>query len=602
MKRILALLLAALVLTLVLAPGAFASETVPCLTIDSKLVLIGDSNTTYLAKNCEDIRAAQIISRVGASVGETVKQITTEKADGSDKTMYELVQALSGFDTVVINMGTNNLGSEISYFDSFYRMLLDLLYKKNPKAVVYLCKILPVNENNYRGDYKGLITNANVAEINQHIEGFVEEYTGRGCDARLLDMHTPFLDAYGQLDTAYDRGDGVHLADASYPRMNEVLQTALAQGDLTLPHSWGSASVALPPTCVDEGSSVTTCAICGAQQYETLPATGAHQWVPAAADSPDAGKSVCSVCGTVAEDVVPAAETAAASAPAPTSGGKSGIFPKILLLPLLLALLLFGLWALALRAIPKTRRFHGLAGFHYAHRGLYGFDRGVPENSKSGFRLAVRHGYGAELDVHLSRDKRLVVMHDENLFRTTGLDLTIQKARAEDLAPLRLEGSNEEIPYLEEILPLFDGLTPLVIEIKPCGDNYDRLTNRVCKLLDQFPNLRFCIESFDPRVLIWLRKNRPEIVRGQLAMNFLPIRHEAGFGWPTAFALTNLLGNFLAQPDFVAYKYEDRGNLSFRLCKKLWKVQEFSWTIHSPEEAEEIERDGGIIIFEDFDA
>ena len=275
-----------------------------------------------------------------------------------------------------------------------------------------------------------------------------------------------------------------------------------------------------------------------------------------------------------------------------------GVVFAILLVLLLLAVMIGILWLLALRANPAKNDFYGMAGYHYAHRGLHDASRGIPENSLRAFRLAAENGYGAELDVHLSRDKRLVVMHDESLLRTAGLDQNICAVTAKTLDLLTLEGTNEKVPYLEEVLPLFNDRGPLVIEIKPHGSNYARLTNRVCKLLDSFPNVVFCIESFDPRVLIWLKKNRPEILRGQLSMNFVKERN--GLKLPLAFALKNLLLNFFAQPDFVAYRFEDRRALSLRLCRKLWKVQEFSWTIRSPEDAQAALEDHSAIIFEGF--
>ena len=60
-----------------------------------------------------------------------------------------------------------------------------------------------------------------------------------------------------------------------------------------------------------------------------------------------------------------------------------------------------------------------LAGFRYAHRGLHG--PGVPENSLAAFRRAAEAGYGAELDVRLTRDGRLAVFHDSTLERMCGV-------------------------------------------------------------------------------------------------------------------------------------------------------------------------------------
>ena len=267
---------------------------------------------------------------------------------------------------------------------------------------------------------------------------------------------------------------------------------------------------------------------------------------------------------------------------------------------LLLLLFFFGICLLLIRSNHTDRDFYGLADWQYAHRGLHNIDRNVPENSKRAFQLALRYGYGAELDVHLSRDKRLVIMHDESLKRTAGLDMRIADANTEVLQRLRLEGTSQEIPFLEEILPMFEGKAPLIIEIKPCGKNYARLTYRVCKLLDQYPGVRCCLESFDPRVLIWLKKNRPEMIRGQLSMNHVKDPQDLKKGM--AFLMTNLLFNWLAQPDFIAYKYEDRKNLSLQLCRLLWRTQEFSWTIHSQEDVDKLTKKHALVIFEGFAA
>ena len=272
----------------------------------------------------------------------------------------------------------------------------------------------------------------------------------------------------------------------------------------------------------------------------------------------------------------------------------------LLLTLLLLAVIVSGLWLLALRGNPSNSDFYGLAKFRFAHRGLYHPERNIPENSLRAFRTAVKNGYGAELDVHLSQDERLVVMHDENLQRMTGLDKDICDVTAETLDALNLETTGEKIPYLEEVLPIFDGKAPLIIEIKTKDKNYAQLTKKVCSLLERYEDLPFCIESFDPRVLIWLRKNEPSILRGQLSQNFMKDR--SGLKLPMAFVLTNLLTNILAQPDFIAYRYKDRNCLPLRLCKRVWHTQEVSWTIRRQKEANEALKRNALVIFEGFAA
>lgn len=244
----------------------------------------------------------------------------------------------------------------------------------------------------------------------------------------------------------------------------------------------------------------------------------------------------------------------------------------------------------------KKQGFYGLAAYSYAHRGLHDIAQGLPENSLRAFRLAAEYGYGAELDVHLSKDGRLVVMHDDTLLRTAGVDRNITDCTAQELDLLHLEGTEEKIPYLEEVLPIFEGRSPLVIEIKAFGGNHAALTQAVCELLDRFPKLQYCIESFDPRVLRWLRKHRPEIIRGQLSENLIKDRN--GLNLPTAFLLTHLWMNALTLPHFVAYKLQDRECLGAVISRRVWGVQEFSWTLRTEEEAAQAKMNGALLIFE----
>ncbi|MGM9639038.1 MAG: glycerophosphodiester phosphodiesterase family protein, partial [Butyricicoccaceae bacterium] len=70
----------------------------------------------------------------------------------------------------------------------------------------------------------------------------------------------------------------------------------------------------------------------------------------------------------------------------------------------------FYLWA------QTPRREHPGLGrlrrYRYAHRGLHDLEKGIPENTLPAFAAAAAKGYGAELDVHMTLDRRLVVIHD----------------------------------------------------------------------------------------------------------------------------------------------------------------------------------------------
>lgn len=277
-------------------------------------------------------------------------------------------------------------------------------------------------------------------------------------------------------------------------------------------------------------------------------------------------------------------------------------FLKFLLIIDLIALLLAGLYLLAMITKRKPKQgFHGRLGdFFYAHRGLHASEAGIPENSLRAFRLAANNGYGAELDVHLSRDGRLVIMHDENLKRMTGANANISAVTAQILSQLTLEGTKEKIPYLEEVLPLFEGKAPLLIELKTENGNHEELTRKVCNLLAQYPELDFMIESFDPRVLLWLRRHHPEIIRGQLSCNFFKDRKNLSVF--QVFMLTNMLTNFLTLPDFIAYKYSDRDCLAPGLCKKIWGTKLFYWVVEDQQTADSVLDRDDMIIFEGFAA
>ena len=257
------------------------------------------------------------------------------------------------------------------------------------------------------------------------------------------------------------------------------------------------------------------------------------------------------------------------------------------------------LFTLALRCRKGHRKWEVLKKYRYAHRGYH--DKPVvPENSLPAFRRAIERGFGAELDVHLMKDGHLAVIHDASLLRTAGVDVQIEDLTAEDLKNYGLEGTEHHIPLLEEVLELFQDLTPLIIELKAERGNHAALAEATCRMLDRY-RVHYCIESFDPRCLIWLKKNRPEIVRGQLSEQFLRHGETAGHGKATMWLLGNLFSNIAAKPDFIAYRFSDRDNLCLRWCRKFYHVQEINWTIRTKEEMEAAEAQGNLVIFECFD-
>ena len=236
-----------------------------------------------------------------------------------------------------------------------------------------------------------------------------------------------------------------------------------------------------------------------------------------------------------------------------------------------------------------------LQGWSYAHRGLHG--KGIPENSMAAFRAAVENGYGAELDVHLLADGGLAVMHDSGLLRTTGREGRIGDLTTDQLKQYRLENTNETIPEFTQVLKLFEGKAPLIIEIKT-EKNVNAVCEAVARVLDGYQGV-YCVESFHPQAVAWFRKNRPEVIRGQLMENYFRTP-ESKLPVVLKFIMTNQLLNFWTQPDFVACNYRDRKIFSNCVARGLWKMQGVSWTLQTKEQFDEAVERGWLPIFENF--
>lgn len=266
---------------------------------------------------------------------------------------------------------------------------------------------------------------------------------------------------------------------------------------------------------------------------------------------------------------------------------------------MIIALIVILLIALLLLFCLKGRASHPgmpeLRKWNYAHRGLH--DKTKPENSMAAFRAALEGGYGIELDVHLMKDGNLAVIHDSCLKRTAGADIQIEDLTLEDLENYRLGGTDEKIPLFRQVLELFDGKSPLIVELKTAGGNHAELSEAACRMLDQY-HCTYCIESFDPRCIRWLRRHRPEIVRGQLSENWLKGKND--LSWFLKICMTCHFSNVLTRPDFIAYNFNHRKAFGTAICRKFWGVQGVAWTIRSKQDFDTAVKEDWIPIFENF--
>lgn len=241
---------------------------------------------------------------------------------------------------------------------------------------------------------------------------------------------------------------------------------------------------------------------------------------------------------------------------------------------------------------PSTKEF---LGWDYAHRGFHDREQGVPENSYRAFELAVQKGYGMELDIQPTADDQLVVFHDFDLKRMCGVEGLVKEMTYAELQAYQLLDTEEKIPLLSQILDLVAGQVPLIIEIK----SEDRDASRVCQLLlqllENYDGL-YCIESFNPMVLVYLKKHRPDLVRGQLSG---PFKKKKGLLY---WLLRNLWTNVLTRPDFIAYQSAAApGNVFLKLIKLVYAPLMVVYTTKSKAEYQANTKFFDCQIFEGFE-
>lgn len=156
-----------------------------------------------------------------------------------------------------------------------------------------------------------------------------------------------------------------------------------------------------------------------------------------------------------------------------------------------------------------------------AHRGL---SADAPENTLYAFSDAILVGADfIELDVQQTRDGVLVVMHDSNLKRTTGVNKDIWDVDYADIQNLDAGSwfdpayANARIPTLEETLQFVDKRAKLNIEIKPTKHGSDTLEQDVAELITQYQYTDACyVTSFSYGSLKKVKEANPEIRTGYL--------------------------------------------------------------------------------------
>lgn len=246
----------------------------------------------------------------------------------------------------------------------------------------------------------------------------------------------------------------------------------------------------------------------------------------------------------------------------------------------------------------RRKRLKPFEARKIAHRGLFDNNTGYPENSLPAFKRAIEYGFGIELDVRLTKDGIPIIFHDADLNRVCNINKKVEDLTYKEIKTCTLFDSKEHIPQLSHALQMIDGKVPLIIEIKA---EYDvaEISRKTMNLLYRYPG-QYCIESFSPLVLSWFEKHEPNVLRGQLSMDFF--KEEANIEKPfiVKFAAKNLLTNFISHPDFISYELAGANSIPMILERKLFEVKTAAWGVHSEDDLKFADQYFDIIIFDGF--
>lgn len=211
-----------------------------------------------------------------------------------------------------------------------------------------------------------------------------------------------------------------------------------------------------------------------------------------------------------------------------------------------------------------------------AHRGMHDIERGIPENSMKAFKEAIENNYIIELDIHILKDNNIVVIHDDNLERLTGINKDLKDSTYNEIKDLKLNNTDEHIPLFKDVLEYVSGKVPLVIEFK-----YDvkvgRLEKEAMKILNNYKG-KYVVKSFNPLTINWFKKNYPDVIRGQLVSSFETFE----LNKVLKYFLKNMKFNFITKPDFISYNIKNLPNKKVEKFRKNKPV--LGWVVRDNED------------------
>ena len=133
----------------------------------------------------------------------------------------------------------------------------------------------------------------------------------------------------------------------------------------------------------------------------------------------------------------------------------------------------------------------------YAHRGLFDNKR-IVENTINAFKKALIENLNIELDIRTTKDNKIIVFHDSNIERLTGINRLVKDMTYDELSKVNLLNTTDKIPLLEDVLKLVNNRVTLLIELK---ENFNsNILKEFNKLLLDY-NGKVLLQSFNALIL-----------------------------------------------------------------------------------------------------
>lgn len=238
-----------------------------------------------------------------------------------------------------------------------------------------------------------------------------------------------------------------------------------------------------------------------------------------------------------------------------------------------------------------------------AHRGLHDRSRGIIENTASAFEAACQRGYTIECDVQLSRDGIPMIFHDDDLDRLTGVPGPVSARTMAELASYKLLGSatGDTPQSFAEFLAQVDGRVLLQIELKQQPDQSatEVLAQTVLDALQRYRG-SVTIESFDPRLIVALRKRGAAYPIGIITYGYDEPEWDSHVAGGTKFMLRHLLHWPQTRFDFISCRDNALDLPAVKLFRS-FGVPVTTWTIKSSAAALAVMGKADQIVFEGFE-